>query len=200
MTVKKILAIKLVCTSIILGTSISCTVDHSDNLKDFEQNASLRIKDLGSNLKKELSASMSEGGPIAAINTCKIKAPEITSLLNNSDDIKIKRTSLRIRNPSNAPDDWEQKILLSFEDKLSSGTPMQELVYSEKNIHKKTTTLRMMRAIPMQPVCLNCHGDKKTMSKNLISSLEKNYPNDLATGFSIGEIRGAFSVSKTINN
>ncbi|MDW3095645.1 MAG: DUF3365 domain-containing protein [Gammaproteobacteria bacterium] len=174
--------------------------NQSNNLKDFEQHAALKIQALATNLKNELGASMQEGGPIAAINTCKIKAPEITNQLNDTDDIKIKRTSLRLRNLDNSPDDWEQKILLSFEEKLKSGASIEELAYSEEISSNNTSTLRMMRAIPMQPVCLSCHGDKKTMDKGLISSLDINYPNDLATGFSIGEIRGAFSVSKTINN
>ena len=198
--VKKIHPIKLFFTSIVFSALIACTDNQSNNLNEFEQDASLKIKSLATNLKKELGASMQKGGPIAAVNTCKIKAPEITNQLNDTDNIKINRTSLRLRNPNNAPDDWERNILMSFEDKLKSGTPIQELAYSEEITHDNITTLRMMRAIPMQPVCLSCHGDKKTMGEDLISSLDINYPNDLATGFSVGEIRGAFSVSKTIKN
>ena len=198
--IKKFSVIKFLSMSFILSASISCADNQSQDLKEFEQNASVKIQALAINLKKELGASMQAGGPVAAIKTCKIKAPEITNLLNSTDNIRIKRTSLRVRNPSNAADDWEKSILALFEQKLATGSPINDLVYSEEITTGEQTTLRMMRAIPMQPVCLNCHGDKQTMNKDFISALDQDYPNDLATGFSIGEIRGAFSVSQTISN
>ncbi len=198
--IKKTPVIKLLSISIILSTSISCTDNKSHTLKEFEQNASIKVKELAVNLKKELSASMQAGGPVAAVKTCRIKAPEITDKLNNADNVKIKRTSLRLRNPNNIADTWEKNVLTSFERKLSTGTPTNELVYSEKVTTGDETTLRMMRAIPMQPVCLSCHGDKKNMGEDLLSALQQDYPNDLATGFSIGEIRGAFSASQSISN
>jgi len=198
--INKISAIKLVLISLIISASISCADNDPHSLKEFEKNASLKIKALATNLKKELVTSMQAGGPVAAIKTCKIKAPEITEQLNSADNVQIKRTSLRLRNPNNAADNWEHKTLTTFEEKLASGSPISELVYSEKITTGKHTILRMMRAIPMQPVCLSCHGDKQTMSKELISVLEQDYPHDLATGFSSGDIRGAFSVSQIISN
>jgi len=186
--------------SFILSVSLSCSDKESPSLKDFEQKASLQIKSLSTSLKEELSASMQSGGPVAAIETCKIKAPEITNRLNSADTLKIKRTSLRLRNPNNAADDWEQKVLATFEQLFTSGTPIQELVYSEKITNGDQTTLRMMRAIPMQAVCLTCHGDTQAMSEDLMTSLQKDYPNDLATEYSIDDIRGAFSVSQTFSN
>ena len=198
--IKKIPLVKLLSMSFVLSTSISCADNQSHSLKEFEQNASVKIKALATNLKKELSASMQANGPVASIETCRVKAPEITNQLNKTEDVKIKRTSLRLRNPNNATDSWEQKVLTSFEEKLASGSPIKELVYSEKTTDSGQTNLRMMRAIPMQPVCLSCHGDKQTMSKEVINALQQSYPNDHATGFSIGEIRGAFSVSQTISH
>lgn len=186
--------------SIVLSASISCSDNQSHSLEEFEHSATMKIKALATDLKKELGASMQSGGPVAAINTCKIKAPEITGQLNSADNVQIKRTSLRLRNSKNVADDWEKKVLISFEEELSSGTAAKELTYSEKITSANQTTFRMMRAIPMQPVCLSCHGDINNMNKDLISALQQDYPNDLATGFSVGEIRGAFSVSQTISN
>jgi len=47
---------------------------------------------------------------------------------------------------------------------------------------------------------LTCHGDKQTMSEDLLSTLQQTYPNDLATDYQVGQIRGAFSVTQTIDN
>ena len=97
-------------------------------------------------------------------------------------------------------DDWERESLLSFEQALSSGKAIKEMVHSEKITDRDQTTLRFMRAIPVQPVCLSCHGDKQVMSKELKNALQQHYPNDAATGFNAGEIRGAFSVTQTIQH
>lgn len=181
-----------------IGSSFSCSNDKSPSLEEFEKAASVKIKTLATQLKTELSTSMQSGGPISAIDTCRIKAPEIASRLNSADAVKIKRTSLRLRNPNNIPDQWERETLMSFEQALSSGKAIKEMVHSEKVSSEDHTTLRFMRAIPVQPVCLSCHGDKQTMSKELIDALHQHYPNDSATGFNVGQIRGAFSVIQTI--
>ena len=183
-----------------ISASFSCSNDKSPSLEEFEQAASVKIKTLATNLKTELSTSMQTGGPVSAIDTCRIKAPEISNRLNSADDIKIKRTSLRLRNPNNIADNWERETLMSFEQALSSGKAIKEMTHSEKITDGSQTTLRFMRAIPIQPVCLSCHGDKQVMSKELINALQQHYPNDAATGFNAGEIRGAFSVTQTIQH
>ncbi len=191
---------RLWLTGLIITSCISCADTKSPELMDFENAASQKIKALATNLKKELSTSMQNGGPVVAVANCKLKAPEITQQLNSDDEIKIRRTSLRVRNPDNAADTWELKVLNTFEEKLSAGTPIQELVYSEELKQDDKTTYRMMRAIPAQALCLTCHGDKQNMSNELIEKLAQDYPNDQATGFSAGDIRGAFSVSQTISH
>jgi len=181
----------------VLILSYACA-DDSVQQDEFKQQASATIKQLATNLKKELSNSMQAGGPVAAVKTCNIKAPEITEALNNK--ITIKRTSLRLRNPNNAPDAWERQVLNSFEKKLAEGTPADQLIHIEKLNTNAGSTFRMMKAIPTQGICLTCHGDKQTMSEDLLSTLQQTYPNDLATDYQVGQIRGAFSVTQTIDN
>ena len=187
-------------------TLIACA-DNTDNQANidnekFQQQASAQIKLLASNLKKELSSSMQAGGPVAAVETCKIKAPEITDNINSysENNISIKRTSLKLRNPNNKPDAWEKQVLLSFEQQLAAGTPATDLIHIEQIKSNDSTQLRLMRAIPTQGLCLACHGDPNTMDKSLSEKLNKFYPNDLATGYQVGEIRGAFSVTQTIEH
>lgn len=176
----------------------SACADDSVKQDEFKQQAVATIKQLASNLKKELSTSMQAGGPVAAVKTCNIKAPQITKALNN--EITIKRTSLKLRNANNAPDAWEEQILNSFEKKLAEGTPADQLVHIEKINSTAGPAFRMMKAIPTQGICLSCHGDKLTMSEELTATLEQIYPNDLATDYKVGQIRGAFSVTQAIKN
>jgi hypothetical protein len=53
---------------------------------------------------------------------------------------------------------------------------------------------RFMKAIPTGPLCLACHGTSVT--PEVAASLHNLYPNDLATGYEFGDIRGAFTLSK----
>lgn len=49
-----------------------------------------------------------------------------------------------------------------------------------------------MRAIVMQPQCLACHGS--AVAKPLKQAIAEKYPNDQATGFEVGDLRGAFLI------
>jgi hypothetical protein len=51
---------------------------------------------------------------------------------------------------------------------------------------------RFMKAIPIEGVCLGCHGD--AIGPAIKSKLSELYPQDLATGYREGDLRGAFVV------
>lgn len=187
----------LLAICFILST-ISYSDHQSDLLENFELNGTAQIKNFSAQLKQQLSSAMQAGGAIAAVELCKLKAPEIADNINKGSLLKIKRTSLELRNLNNAPEDWEQKILVLFTQQYANGKPAGELVYSEQIDDQNITTLRMMRAIPIQTVCLTCHGDPQTLAPELTKALQENYPNDNATGYSIDELRGAFSLTQTI--
>jgi len=50
-----------------------------------------------------------------------------------------------------------------------------------------------MRALPVQPLCLSCHGDPKRMSAAVQEKLKALYPEDKAVGYAPGQIRGAMT-------
>ncbi len=49
-----------------------------------------------------------------------------------------------------------------------------------------------MKAIPLQEGCLGCHGSE--IKPAIAAALNEKYPNDQATGYSVGDIRGAFTL------
>ena len=166
--------------------------------EEFVKNSSQSIKQLGLSLKQELKSAIQTNGPAAAIQTCKTQAPKLTTKVNNSSPLTIKRTSLKIRNPANTPDAWEQQVLMDFEQQLAQGVAVDQLVVTEVVENESKKSYRHMRAIATQPVCLVCHGEQKILSPEVKSMLQNEYPNDRATGFNVGELRGAFSVTQII--
>ena len=54
-----------------------------------------------------------------------------------------------------------------------------------------------MKAIPTGGVCLACHGEN--LAQGVQETITTLYPNDKATGFKSGDIRGAFVVTKVLD-
>jgi len=133
-------------------------------------------------LQAELKAAMSEGGPVAAISVCQDRAPAIASELSRRSGAKIGRTSLRFRNPGNAPEPWQRDVLADFD----TGATQEFFVETSQG------ESRFMKAIPTGPVCLACHGD--TLAAEIQEALDGGYPHDRARGYTLGQIRGAFSI------
>ena len=156
------------------------------------------VKDFGSQLKSELMKGMKKGGATEAISVCYQKAPQIAKQLSDSTDWKIGRTSLKVRNSNNAPDDWEISILEKFEKQLKDGNDIKTLEYSEVVKIGDAKYFRYMKAIPTGSVCLNCHGSNiKDPVKEKIAEL---YKEDKAINYKKGELRGAFTLAKKLNN
>lgn len=155
------------------------------------------VKNFATGLQGELQAAMQAGGPTNAIAVCKDRAPAIAkSEQQKSGWQDVGRTSLKLRNPSNKPDDWELAVLRKFEERKAAGEDPTKIEYSEVVAAGGKKTFRYMKAIPTQEVCLACHGE--TIDKATEAKLAKLYPKDKARGFKAGDLRGAFTMSKDL--
>ena len=154
------------------------------------------MKALGSELKATLQSSMKSEGPVKAISVCNVQAPKLAQKVSTEKGMEVGRTSLKTRNPLNAPDPWELSVLEQFEHRKAEGEALKTIEYSEIVQHNGNRVFRYMKAIPTDDVCLMCHG--KQIPEDLSAQLEKLYPDDQATGFSNGDIRGAFTVVKIL--
>jgi hypothetical protein len=148
---------------------------------------------LGAELKGELGRAMSEGGPMAAISACRIRAPEIAAGLSARSGAVVGRTALRVRNPANAPDDLQRAVLEQFADELASGQFEGPLEAAFEINRGGRVERRYMRAIPTDAMCLACHGS--VLAPELAALIKQDYPSDQATGFELGQLRGAFSIT-----
>jgi len=169
----------------------------ADNTTQLEEKAKNLAAQLGMHLKVQLKSAIEAGGPSSAITTCNVIAPQIADELSTGG-WKVGRTSLKLRNPGNSPDDWERSTLLAFEQQLAEGTPAANLQNSTIESNHGVTHYRFMKAIPINSVCLACHGD--AISRDVQSILAEKYPLDAATGYQPGELRGAFTISKILEN
>ncbi len=164
------------------------------DLAPLKQEAAGLIKQYAGTLQGELKAAMQAGGPTEAIAVCNAKAPAIAAELSRTSGWDIGRTSHRIRNPDSAPDAWERAVLDDFLARLGKGEPAERLVRAEIVDDGGARVFRMAKAIPVQEVCLNCHGAE--LAPAVTAALAEHYPADAATGFAMGDIRGVFTLKK----
>jgi hypothetical protein len=55
-----------------------------------------------------------------------------------------------------------------------------------------------MKALPTQELCLACHGTAAHLDKEAVVRLKELYPDDKATGYALGQVRGALTVKKVL--
>jgi hypothetical protein len=56
---------------------------------------------------------------------------------------------------------------------------------------------RYMRALPTRPLCTQCHGSASQLAPGVAERLKALYPADKATGYGVGQIRGAITLQRT---
>ncbi len=149
------------------------------------------VKAFSGSLKQALQAAIKEGGMTNGIGFCNTVAPQIAAS-NSNEEWTISRTSLKVRNPDNAPTDWQELQLHAMEKQpVKNGKPVEAWQVSEAS---GQPAFRYMSAIPTQTLCLGCHG--KSIDPQVKAKLTELYPDDKATGFSEGDLRGAFVVTR----
>lgn len=140
-------------------------------------------------LQEEIARTGAEG----AISVCKDMAPKMAGEVSQQTGWKIKRVSLKARNDARAiPDAWEKAALEDFDKRAAAGEAPAKLEKGEK----VGDEYRFVKALPVQSLCLSCHGPADKLKPAVKASLSQHYPNDQATGYSEGQIRGVISVRK----
>lgn len=189
------LALPLV-TVVALSSSALAIPDHEDDAAFIEQRAQRATQRLAKALASRLKASMRAGGPLAAIDTCHVEAPGITETTGEAEGLVVARTALRVRNPANTPDEWEQTQLERFSTALAEGAAPGSLSALERvDTGGGDHVWRYMQPILTGGLCLQCHGD--VLAPEVAAAIAERYPNDQATGFALSSLRGAFTVTIT---
>lgn len=147
-----------------------------------------------------MQSAVQEKGPVGAIAVCKEKAPQLLQELRQQTGWGIRRVSLKTRNEATGtPDAWEARQLADFNIRAANGTKPERLEVGEiVTDGGGKRTFRYMKALPVAPVCQTCHGAKENFSADLQAALAKDYPHDRATGYTVGEVRGALSVKRPL--
>lgn len=152
-------------------------------------------KELAGKLMKEIEAK----GPEGAIAVCSTLAPGAALEISRSRGWKISRVSLKPRNALLGPADaWEQRVLLDFDGRAAKGENPGALEHFEIVDEPAGRQFRYMKALPVAPLCVNCHGPSDKLAAGIRERLAKDYPSDRATGYAPGQIRGAITIKRPL--
>ncbi len=153
------------------------------------------VKQFSGVLKGQLVDAIKTGGPQSAIEVCNLTAPQVAEEVSMQKGWRVARTSLKLRNPTNAPDAWEKAVLEKFEARKAAGENPAKMEFFEVMDNGGKKEFRYMKAIPTaEKPCLACHGAK--VKPEVGKALAKLYPNDKARGYNKGDIRGAFTITQ----
>lgn len=143
--------------------------------------------------------SLNQSTPHETVDVCREKLPGMVKETREKTGWDIRRVSLKTRNPERAtPDEWEAKVLADFDRRAAAGEKRETMEAGEIFATPAGRLFRYMKALPVQEVCLNCHGDQAKLTPELKAKLATLYPQDRATGYELGQIRGALTVKRKL--
>jgi hypothetical protein len=137
--------------------------------------------------------------PHETVDICREKLPGMVKDIREQTGWNIRRVSLKTRNAERGtPDDWEARVLAEFDRRAAAGEKRELLEVGEVVATAEGPVFRYMKALPVQEACLTCHGDATKLSPELKAKLATLYPADRATGYELGQIRGALTVKRAL--
>lgn len=147
-----------------------------------------------SELRSTLLAAMGEGGPVTAVDVCRQEAPAIAETVMREHGVRLGRVALpgRNRNPAQAAQGWQLKALQDIQQAVDQGAPAAGEIRIYRDDLPAGVALRLMRGIATEAACTICHGSN--IAPEIRDIIARHYPDDGATGFAVGDLRGALWV------
>lgn len=163
------------------------TIDSTYYLTKGKDIALATFEALSSQLKEQIVAH----GPDSAIGFCNIEAMPLTDSLSELHHVQIQRIATRFRNPQNEAAGGEAEIIQHYETLVQEGTGVKpSLAVNQQN------EVVFYAPILLKPQCLACHGQPETqIAPSTLSLLNRLYPDDRATGFAEGDVRGMWKIT-----
>ena len=170
-------------------------VQHEDSLElEYLQLGEKIASQAQTELLKYVSTAINKGGPAYAIDFCNLRALPLKDSLSRLHNCQIRRISSQFRNTADAPQSPEEEDqLLKYQLVHQNGGSLKPEVYffDDRVEYYQAITIAM-------EACLKCHGDPgNQIAEETLAKINALYPNDLATGYAMNDLRGAWKITFT---
>ena len=149
------------------------------------------VQDAFKELSSQLMEKMKEGGPELALPFCNVQALPLTLEVAARNKVEIRRVSNKLRNAKNSPSEHAHEQLNAYLKNQQAGIELQSVVAQDgAGVVHYYAPIRIMKQ------CLVCHGRPgESMLQKTDSLIKSYYPEDAATGYSEGELRGMWDIA-----
>ncbi len=157
------------------------------------------IEQVGALLINEVKRELTNREVVEAVSLMHLKSYELPKAVAGKPVVTaVKRTSLMLRDPKNAPDNADAEALDKIHKQLMDNQTPDKVLVQKIEHPGKPVEWRVYRPIGTLPSCLACHGDPKTFKPGVKAALDLLYPEDKATDYSSREWRGVLRVSLSL--
>lgn len=142
-------------------------------------------------LIETLDRTVMHDGAIQSLKYCNIASYPLMDSLTRKYSATIRRISLDLRNPSDAPDQIERQLLEAYQYSFDNSDQLEDNIQFDGDDY-----LIYTRPITIQnEMCLQCHGELgKELKSEVFETIHKSYPGDEATGYKLNDFRGMWSI------
>ncbi len=143
-------------------------------------------------LNGALAEAIAKEGPAKALSVCSEKAPQIAKEVAAAYGVTLRRATNKPRNPKNAADEVEKAAMELFLAALQNQeTPNPQVITNADGSRDFLAPI-----VLGNPLCLQCHGaPSKDIGPETLAAIRKLYPDDKATGFQLGDLRGLWRIT-----
>ncbi len=143
-------------------------------------------------LSGALTDAIAKGGPTNALAVCSEKAPQIAAEVGKAHGVVLRRATTKPRNPKNAADEVEAAALEEFAAAMAKGGAVKPKLVPADD----ASTSFFAPIVLSNPLCLQCHGTSgQEIAPDTLTAIQKHYPQDKATGYKLGDLRGLWRVT-----
>lgn len=146
--------------------------------------AQLAFGQLRDRLLARLQQALAQGDTAAAVAVCSGEAPKFAAEISQASHFAVGRTSARLRNPKNAPPTWALPLVENRGHLRAETVSLETVDLGDR--------VGVLAPIALAAPCLGCHGPKASLDPSVAATLGAIYPDDAATGFAVGDLRGWF--------
>lgn len=164
------------------------------------------IKRLGENtidhaarsLLAEVKRVLQDTQPAMALDRLHLKTYALPAAVPGRPAVTaLRRTSLRVRDPLNAPDGADLQALQLIQSQLEKGEPLSKVIVQRVG-PPTAPEWRVYRPLASLQQCGECHGPPGSLAPGVSDQLHVFFPSDQAVGFEPGSWRGLIRVSLTV--
>ena len=177
---------------ILAASGCSASLTASEEEAALEKGASLAEASFKA-LSAKLQHAMEEGGPAYAVDFCSLNALSIVDSLSVANGAHIRRTTDRVRALHDRPDTEEARYLHTMLDEWKAGATAADI--SARAVVEGDSIAYYQAIFINSPACLKCHGTAgETLDASALAVINERYPDDQATGYELGDLRGMWSI------